>query len=154
MTKPTIHLNGTSGEALLEGYRTAMEAVGEAVRKLNNETHPNARDYYPQGNHAYQDAVKQVPENGEWWYRLGTLHLDKGSRDEARVALAEAVLRGDRLIEKPSWLADAHRHYGDVLRESGRVAEALENYRVFLELAPSSHADRGEIERIVRSGRR
>jgi len=62
MTKPTIHLNGTSGEALLEGYRTAMEAVGEAVRKLNNETHPNARDYYPQGNHAYQDAVKEHTE--------------------------------------------------------------------------------------------
>jgi tetratricopeptide (TPR) repeat protein len=103
---------------------------------------------------AYQEAVRQQPENGDWWFRLGTLHLDKGSRDEARVALAEAVLRGDRLIEKPSWLADAHRLYGDVLRESGRVGEALDHYRTFMQLAPPGHPDRGEIERIILSAGR
>jgi tetratricopeptide (TPR) repeat protein len=102
---------------------------------------------------SYQEAVKQAPENADWWYRLGTLHLDRGSRDEARVALAEAVLRGDRLIEKPTWLADAHRLYAEVLRESGRVGEAIEHYRVFLDTAPAGHPDRAEVERIVTSGR-
>ncbi len=102
---------------------------------------------------AYQDAVRQSPENSDWWYRLGTLHLDRGSRDEARVALAEAVLRGDRLIEKPTWLADAHRLYAEVLREGGRVGEAIEHYKAFLNSAPAAHPDRAEVERIVTSAR-
>jgi predicted Zn finger-like uncharacterized protein len=102
---------------------------------------------------SYQDAVRQAPENADWWYRLGTLHLDRGSRDEARVALAEAVLRGDRLIEKPTWLADAHRLYAEVLREGGRVSEAVEHYKVFLNSAPAGHPDRPEVERIVTSAR-
>jgi cytochrome c-type biogenesis protein CcmH/NrfG len=97
--------------------------------------------------------VRQAPENADWWYRLGTLHLDRGSRDEARVALAEAVLRGDRLIEKPTWLADAHRLYAEVLREGGRVSEAVEHYKVFLNSAPAGHPDRPEVERIVTSAR-
>jgi tetratricopeptide (TPR) repeat protein len=103
---------------------------------------------------SYQEAVKARPDKGEWWYRLGTLHLDQGSRDESRVALSEAVLRGDRLFEKPSWLADAHRLYAEVLRDAGRKGEAIEHYRVFLELAPAGHPERDEIARIVRSGAR
>ena len=98
--------------------------------------------------------MRRAPEHGDWWFRLGTLQRDRGSRDEARVALAEAVLRGDRLIEKPSWLADAHRVYAEVLRESGRQHEALDQYRVFLELASASHPDRAEVERILRSAPR
>ena len=31
---PTIHLNGTSREALLQGYRDAIDALREAERKL------------------------------------------------------------------------------------------------------------------------
>ena len=130
---------------LKPGRVEALANMGDAYDQLRDVTG---------AIRSYQEAVKQMPENGEWWYRLGMLHLDKGSRDEARVTLAEAVLRGDRLIEKPSWLADAHRHYGDVLREGGRGGEALENYRVFLEIASASHPDRAEIERIVRSGQR
>jgi tetratricopeptide (TPR) repeat protein len=100
---------------------------------------------------AYQEAVKQRPDNGQWWYRLGMLHLDRGSRDEARVALAEAVLRGDRLTEKPHWLPEAHRNYADLLRDSEKQREALEHYRMFLELAPAAHPARTEVERLVRA---
>jgi cellulose synthase operon protein C len=124
------------------------------------EAYANMGDAYdqlrdlPAAIRAYQDAVRHAPENADWWYRLGALHLDRGSRDEARVALAEAVLRGDRLIEKPTWLADAHRLYAEVLREGGRTSEAIEHYRVFLETAPNGHPDRPEVERIVTSGQR
>jgi tetratricopeptide (TPR) repeat protein len=103
---------------------------------------------------SYQDAVKSAPERGDWWYRLGSLHLDKGSRDEARVALAEAVLRGDRLIEKPTWVADAHHAYAEVLRESGRIPEALDQYKTFLQLAPAGHPDRDEATQILRANNR
>jgi hypothetical protein len=36
-----------------------MEAVGDAVRTLSNESYPNARDYYPQGHEAWQSALKE-----------------------------------------------------------------------------------------------
>ena len=55
---PTIHLNGTSPQDLLDGYRAAMDAVqaaGEALAKCG----PNGRDYYPQGPDAIGVAADQ-----------------------------------------------------------------------------------------------
>ena len=45
VTLPTIHLNGTSPGDLLEGYRNAMDKVGEAQAALGSIEF-NARDYY------------------------------------------------------------------------------------------------------------
>ncbi|MFM2420765.1 MAG: hypothetical protein RL385_5488, partial [Pseudomonadota bacterium] len=89
----------------------------------------------------------------DWWFRLGMLHVSEGGRDAARVALSEAVLRGDRALERPKWLGDAHRAYADVLRESKRTQEAVDHYKRFLELAPAGHPDRREIERYIRHSR-
>ena len=58
MTKPTIHMNGTSAKDLLEQYRTAMEALsaaGDALAKCG----PNGRDYYPQGPDAIGTAMDE-----------------------------------------------------------------------------------------------
>ena len=52
---PTIHLNGTSKDALLDGYIDAREAIRAAIDKLC-ETAPNGRDYYPQGDGAFEKA--------------------------------------------------------------------------------------------------
>lgn len=57
-TKPTIHLNGTSAEALFASYADATNALREALRFLD-EAAPNARDYYPQGDAAYRAAVTE-----------------------------------------------------------------------------------------------
>jgi len=45
-TLPFIHLNGTSREALVDGYAKAYCAVDAAINVLF-ETSPNGRDYYP-----------------------------------------------------------------------------------------------------------
>lgn len=58
MRKPTIHLNGTSREALLEGYVTAISAVNDAMAKLAAAA-PNGRDYYPQGTGALTEAQQE-----------------------------------------------------------------------------------------------
>lgn len=55
---PTIHLNGTSREALLEGYCEAVHALHEAGRKLAAAA-PNGRDYYPQAAGAINVAMDQ-----------------------------------------------------------------------------------------------
>ncbi len=127
---------------LKPGRHEALAAMGDAYDQLRQ---------LPEAVDAYTQAVKAVPENGEWWYRLGSLELDRGNRGQSRVALSEAVLRGDRLFTKPIWLADAHRLYADQLRDEKRVGEALEHYRMYLTTAPSNARDRSEIEQIVKS---
>ncbi len=99
----------------------------------------------------YQEAVRAVPTEGFWWYRLASLHVDKGHREEARAAFAEAVLHGDKLSDKPTWVADAHYAYAESLRDGKRTADALDHYRTFLQIAPASHTARDEVTRTVRS---
>lgn len=52
---PSIHLNGSSAERLLEEYLNAAEAIRNAQAALA-KTAPNARDYYPQGAGAFDKA--------------------------------------------------------------------------------------------------
>lgn len=52
---PTIHLNGTGKQTLLDGCQTAREALSNAKEKLMAAA-PNGRDYYPQGDGAYEVA--------------------------------------------------------------------------------------------------
>ena len=58
MRKPTIHINGTSPQALAEAYRKAREAVVEAYGAMA-DCAPNARDYYTQGEGAFKEAVEE-----------------------------------------------------------------------------------------------
>jgi hypothetical protein len=58
LTFPTVHLNGTSKESLLEGYCEAINALHEAGRKLA-AAYPNGRDYYVQGPSATSAAMKE-----------------------------------------------------------------------------------------------
>ncbi len=58
MQIPTIHLNGTSRERLLEALsdaNNALLAAEEAVAR----TAPNARDYHPQGPEAFRAAAQE-----------------------------------------------------------------------------------------------
>lgn len=55
MMHPTVHLNGTPRERLLEGYMAALEALRAAETALQ-ATGPNGRDYYPSGTEAIKVA--------------------------------------------------------------------------------------------------
>jgi hypothetical protein len=55
---PTIHLNGTSKRDLLDGYKAAYLAVGDAIEKLQ-ATSPHGRDYYVQDDKATSQAIAQ-----------------------------------------------------------------------------------------------
>ena len=55
MILPTIHLNGTSPEALYEQQAAVAEKLRAAIRALD-EAAPNARDYYTQGQGAFYQA--------------------------------------------------------------------------------------------------
>jgi len=52
---PTIHMNGTSKEALLSEYKSALKQIRSAHMKFADiEFH--ARDYYPQGEGVFEKA--------------------------------------------------------------------------------------------------
>jgi hypothetical protein len=54
-TLPTIHLNGTGRQTLLDHYNDAYRALVTAHAAFT-EIEFNARDYYPQGPDAYHRA--------------------------------------------------------------------------------------------------
>lgn len=58
LTTPTIHLNGTSAEALTDDYSAAYRAVCAAIESLQAAS-PNARDYYVQGPGAFAKARRE-----------------------------------------------------------------------------------------------
>lgn len=55
MKLPTIHLNGTSSEELVQQACDAANAISVALTALS-QAWPNGRDYYPQGNTALREA--------------------------------------------------------------------------------------------------
>lgn len=58
LTLPTVHLNGTSREMLLDGYTEAYRKLIE-FRDIFSKIEFNARDYYVQGPDAYYKARDQ-----------------------------------------------------------------------------------------------
>ena len=58
LVTPTLHLNGSSGGALLEQWLAVRAALMGAMDALH-EAHPNARDYYVQSPRAITEAVAQ-----------------------------------------------------------------------------------------------
>jgi hypothetical protein len=58
MIAPTIHLNGTGADRLLDATTAAMAAV-DAAESAVHETQPNGRDYYPQGDGVYLAAIDE-----------------------------------------------------------------------------------------------
>lgn len=82
MTLPTIHLNGTSKESLIDDLCTASDALNAAYEALK-QTAPNGRDYYPQGPEAFAKA------GGEHLDRLKRLNAIKKEIDDIALALVE-----------------------------------------------------------------
>jgi len=58
MKFPTIHLNGTGRNALIEQYRASLHAVNEAIEVLR-QNGPHGRDYYTQEEDTFGWAVNE-----------------------------------------------------------------------------------------------
>lgn len=82
MTLPTIHMNGTSKESLIDDLCEASLAINTAYEALKR-TAPNGRDYYPQGPDALSAAVKEHDD------RCRRLDAIKAEIDELTIAIDE-----------------------------------------------------------------
>lgn len=64
---PSIHLNGTSKESLMQQLTDVRVAINALLAAMYN-AFPNARDYYVQGTDAFIEAEKQ------WDTRIGIVN--------------------------------------------------------------------------------
>lgn len=71
MLIPTVHLNGTSGQDLLEQQQAVLDAL-RAVREAMVAAMPNGRDYYPQGEDAIGEAREAFRKQ---YYIIGDMIL-------------------------------------------------------------------------------
>ena len=69
---PSIHMNGTSKDALLKQYKDCYYAVQKAVDELQTNP-PHSRDYYPQnvnGDDLYASYYPARDQHNEWVAKL------------------------------------------------------------------------------------
>lgn len=84
LTLPTIHLNGTEAKRLLYEYIALAQAIENATAALERAT-CNARDFYPQGDHAFNCAkyertqmfqkLKDLQEYASAWAVQASKHI-------------------------------------------------------------------------------
>ena len=72
LTFPTIHLNGSSANKLIEDYSDVHHALFVAFEKMG-AAGPNGRDYYPQGDEAIHKATQEHASRLE---RLRDINLE------------------------------------------------------------------------------
>jgi tetratricopeptide (TPR) repeat protein len=150
---------------LADGYwqRGVLErkvgAVDDAIKDLKRalELKPGRIDAHAALAECYEDKndlgtamaewQKAIGADGTkpaWRYRFGKILFDRGNTGEASKHLLFAADEGEKADPKPGWLASAEFLAGEVLRKSGKKAEAVERYRRFLEIAPTNSPDRKE----------
>jgi cellulose synthase operon protein C len=105
----------------------------------------------PQAIAAYQTALAVDGKRGEWWYKLGRVYVDQGTRGAAADALGRAIKLGDAMDPAPYWLADAYRMTGDMERSSNNRKAAVTAYKRYLQLSPPGAIDRADVTKVLRS---
>src|ERR1035437_1215708 len=82
MQLPTIHMNGTGKQALIDQLTAASDALETAFQAMKQAA-PNGRDYYPQG------AVAMERAEAEHRDRMTRLDMIKAEVDAMACALSE-----------------------------------------------------------------
>ena len=83
MIFPTLHLNGTSKNQLLDDYCDMSQALNAAMEKMI-ENGPNGRDYYPQGELSLTQARQEHMD------RIAKIHAVKAEIDQITEHIADA----------------------------------------------------------------
>jgi tetratricopeptide (TPR) repeat protein len=90
----------------------------------------------------WQKAIAGNDRVPEWQMHLGKMLLDRGGASEAVKHLTFATSEGEKLDPRPGWLPDAEFAAAEALRKTGSRDLAIQSYKRFLEIAPTSSPDR------------
>jgi predicted Zn finger-like uncharacterized protein len=89
-------------------------------------------------------ACTAMPRQAWWRYRYGHLLQEKGRSGDAVGHLTFAVQEALTMQPRPGWLTMAAFAAAQSQEKTGKKAEAIENYRLFLQTSPSSSPDRDD----------
>ncbi len=92
----------------------------------------------------WQKAIAADATKPAWRYRFGKLLFERNNMGEASKHLLFAADEGEKAEPRPGWLASAEFLAGEVLKKSGKKAEAIERYKKFMEIAPTNSPERKE----------
>lgn len=132
MLVPTVHLNGTSAENLIRQLIEARRALRNALQAVD-ETAPNGRDYYPQGDGAIGIATR------EHLRRLERIQAVLGELTELLEGVQEQADAGMRRNPRRNVPIDSEGPYGPY---------ALARAEQFARIG----ATKGEHDRVVTHG--
>ncbi len=83
---PTVHMNGTSQDELVEQLCAASNALEAAIVALRGAA-PNGRDFYPQGPDALTKAIAEHCD------RITRIQNVKNEIDELALAVSDQGVR-------------------------------------------------------------
>ncbi len=96
-------------------------------------------------------ATNATPKQAYWRYRYGKLLKAKGKGAEAAGHLGFAVQEALATQPRPGWLYAAALAAAESQRASGKKAEALENYKLYLQNAPTGDPDRADAAAAIKA---
>lgn len=132
-------------------------AVEDALRDLKRalELKPNRIEAHAALAECYEDKNDIASALGEWakavqananepyWrFKYGRILFDRGNAKEAAEHLAFAVDMGEKVQPRPGWVIPAEFLAAEALRRSGKKAEAVPHYKLYLQLSPPTAPDR------------
>lgn len=138
---------GAYGDAMKD-LRKALELKPDRI-----EAHAALAETYAlrnEGALAMQEWAKAISGDDKvpaWRYQYGLLLAEKGNMAEAAKHLAFAAEKAKSIQPRPGWIFKAAFEAAEALRKTGKKAEACENYKLFMDLAPPTHPDRRDAKK-------
>lgn len=99
----------------------------------------------------WRKAIQANDKNPYWRARLGKMLFLQHKVAEAAPHLEFAATEGEKLTQRPGWLADAEFQAGEALRRGGKKTESIARYQAFLRMAPENHPDRDDARAALRT---
>jgi tetratricopeptide (TPR) repeat protein len=138
-------------EDALKDLKRALE-----LKPSRNEAHAMLAECYEEKNDIgtalaeWARAIGNDDKQPFWRYRYGKLLLDRGNAQDAAKHLTYAVNEGATLQPRPGWFPSAQFEVAEAMRRTGRRQDAVEHYKLFLQLSSSNNPDRKDALRYVK----
>ena len=127
---------------LSPGRVEAHATLAEVYEAMNDDATAQAE---------WQKVIAVIKTNFDWDFEYGSLLAEKGRVGDAASMLGAACTVGDAMQTKPGRLFQAHLRYADLLKKSGKKADAITHYKAYLKLAPATDPDRKTSEASIRA---
>jgi tetratricopeptide (TPR) repeat protein len=95
----------------------------------------------------WQKAIAADKSQFDWDFDYGSLLWERNKVGEAATMLGAACTVGDAMAIRPGRLHTAHFLYAEALKKTGKKNDACDNYKTFINTAPSNDPDRKDAQK-------